>query len=141
MPSDLAFTAEEQSDGTMCFGRGGGGVADDCSRGLCRAMRESRRTGAQGEALIATLAPIGGDLLACAVHGHLASRPTGSVRLCPGQWHLARRHCASRVISGPRRILDQHAGPYNLEVARDEFDAAIKQIKPRIVLGESYAHR
>jgi plasmid maintenance system antidote protein VapI len=30
---------------------------------------------------------------------------------------------------------------YNLEVARDEFDAAIKQIKPRTVLGESYAHR
>ena len=30
---------------------------------------------------------------------------------------------------------------YNLEVARDEFDAAIKQIKQRIVLGESYAHR
>jgi plasmid maintenance system antidote protein VapI len=30
---------------------------------------------------------------------------------------------------------------YNLEVARDEFDAANKQIKPRTVLGESYAHR
>ncbi len=30
---------------------------------------------------------------------------------------------------------------YNLEVARDEFDAAIKQINPRTVLGESYAHR
>jgi plasmid maintenance system antidote protein VapI len=28
---------------------------------------------------------------------------------------------------------------YNLEVARDEFDAANKQIKPRNVLGESYA--
>ena len=30
---------------------------------------------------------------------------------------------------------------YNLEVARDELDPAIKQIKPRTVLGESYAHR
>ena len=31
---------------------------------------------------------------------------------------------------------------YDLEVARDEFDAAIKQINPRtVVLGESYAHR
>jgi len=30
---------------------------------------------------------------------------------------------------------------YDLEIAREEFDAAIKQIKPRIVLGESYAHR
>ena len=33
MPSGSAFTAEEQSDGTMYFGQGGGGVADDCSRG------------------------------------------------------------------------------------------------------------
>jgi addiction module HigA family antidote len=31
---------------------------------------------------------------------------------------------------------------YDLEVARDEFDAAIKQINLRtVVLGESYAHR
>ena len=30
---------------------------------------------------------------------------------------------------------------YDLEVARGKFDAANKEIKPRIVLGESYAHR
>jgi hypothetical protein len=28
-----------------------------------------------------------------------------------------------------------------LVIARDEFDAANKHIKPRIVWGESYAHR
>ena len=30
---------------------------------------------------------------------------------------------------------------YKLEVARDKFGAANKQIKPRTILGESYAHR
>jgi addiction module HigA family antidote len=30
---------------------------------------------------------------------------------------------------------------YDLEVARHKCDARIKQIKPRIVFGESYAHR
>ena len=30
---------------------------------------------------------------------------------------------------------------YDLEVARDKFGAANKQIKPRTILGESYAHR
>ena len=65
----------------------------------------------------------------------------------------------STIVSGTRGItgetalrLTRHFGTraeywinmqalYNLEVARDEFDAAIKQIKPRTVLGESYAHR
>jgi hypothetical protein len=39
------------------------------------------------------------------------------------------------------RILVNMQALYNLEVARDEFDAAIKQINPRTVLGESYANR
>ena len=58
-------------------------------------------------------------------------------------WHYRRDGIAPRALfrDHAKYWINLQQARYNLEVARDEFDAAIKQIKQRIVLGESYAHR
>jgi hypothetical protein len=62
--------------------------------------------------------------------------------------HNSRGHSVQGDGIAPRALFRDHAeywinmqARYDLEVARDKFGAANKQIKPRTILGESYAHR
>jgi len=64
---------------------------------------------------------------------------------CP---HNSRGHSVQGDGIAPRALFRDHAeywinmqARYDLEVARDKFGAANKQMKPRTILGESYAHR
>jgi len=82
-----------------------------------------------------------------------------SARVCRSRGIGVPANRISAIVSGTRGITGETAlrlaryfgttaeywinmqARYDLEVARDKFGAANKQIKPRTILGESYAHR